>query len=72
MANKPTHIIESDRYGWNSGRFRLAFGDENVRNSLRGLLARYPDAGVTVWSLDGLNNETHRFIIGESNEPAPF
>ncbi|MFB7027149.1 MULTISPECIES: hypothetical protein [unclassified Streptomyces] len=72
MTDKPTHIIESDRYGWNSGRFRLAFGDENVRNSLRGLLNRYPNAEVTVRSIGELSDETHRFILGENNEPAPF
>lgn len=72
MVDRPTHIIESDKYGWNGGRFRLAFGDDNVRNSIRGLLSHYPDAEVSVWSIGELANETHRFIIGESNEPAPF
>jgi hypothetical protein len=72
MVNHPTHIIESDKYGWNGGRFRLAFGDDNVRNSIRGLLVHYPDAEVTVWSLSRLDNETHRFLIGESKDVAPF
>jgi hypothetical protein len=71
MADQPTHIIESDQYGW-SGRFRLAFGDENVRNSIRGLLTRFPDAEVTVWSLSRLDDETRRFLIGESKDVAPF
>jgi hypothetical protein len=72
LANNPTHIIESDGYGYNSGRFRLAFGDENVKRILRGLVTRYPDANITVLSLAQLEDVTSSFVVKESEDVAPF
>lgn len=66
----PTFLIS---YG---GRdHRLAYTDANVRNSLRGVYSRFGDKGLdkaAVYTLPGYEDVTHRFIIGESPEPAPF
>lgn len=53
---------------------RLAYTEDNVRNSLRGVYVRRPWGleNAKVYALPGYEDVTARFIIGESNEPAPF
>ena len=54
---------------------RLAYTDENVRNSLRGVYVRYGGQALdraAVYALPGYGDVTDRFIIGEGREPAPF
>lgn len=65
----PTHLIESSRFGYNSGGpHRLAYGDEHVRRSLRGLLNHYPEAEIKVLSLPGLNDVSWHFLIGRAGD----
>ncbi|MFD7605185.1 hypothetical protein ACFWAN_32720 [Streptomyces mirabilis] len=54
---------------------RLAYTDENVRNSLRGVYGRYGTQALSraaVYALPSYEDVTARFVIGESCEPAPF
>jgi hypothetical protein len=76
MSDFPTHIVETDRYGWNhGGRHRLAYGEASVRKILAGLKGRYDVRGgftATVFELQGLEDVTEDFIVKESEDAAPF
>jgi hypothetical protein len=69
MTDLPKYLIS---YG---GRdHRLAYTEDNVRNSLKGVYVRRPwglDA-AKVYALPGYEDVTGRFIIGENHESAPF
>lgn len=70
MTDLPTYLLVYGR-----SDHRLAYSDENVRNSLRGRYVRYGNRGLDdaqVLTLPGYEDVTARFIIGESHEPAPF
>lgn len=53
---------------------RLAYTEDNVRNSLKGVYVRRPWGldKAKVYILPGYEDVTGRFIIGENHEPAPF
>ncbi len=56
----PEFIINSSH-----GRgIRFGKDEANVRNILRGILVRYPNAEVTVYYIAGLNNVTDMFVLG--------
>ncbi|MFF5371374.1 hypothetical protein [Streptomyces sp. NPDC013187] len=67
--NLPRFLIS---YGGRDNR--LAYTEDNVRNSLKGVYVRRPWGldKAKVYALPGYEDVTGRFIIGESNEPAPF
>lgn len=65
MSDLPTHLIESSRYGLNhGGRHRLAYGSQHVRNSLKGLVTRYPKSEIRVLALPGFEDVTTDFMLG--------
>lgn len=76
MSDFPTHIVESDRWGWNhGGPHRLAYGEASVQKTIAGLKGRYEVRGgvnVRVYALPGLEDVTPQFQPKESNDVAPF
>ncbi|MEU5577813.1 hypothetical protein ABZ791_10570 [Streptomyces huasconensis] len=53
---------------------RLAYTEDNVRNSLKGVYHRRPWGleGAKVLTLPGYEDVTGRFIIGTNHEASPF
>ncbi|MFG3582591.1 hypothetical protein [Streptomyces sp. NPDC047990] len=59
----PEYIIQSSH---GAAKYRFAEDGKNVRNSLRGLLNRYPNAEVIVWRIDSLSDASADFLLGVS------
>ena len=64
MTKEPKYIIQTSRWGWNhSSEFRLAYSDDNVKNIVRGLLARYGTGLVIkVYAITEISDETSYFV----------